>query len=436
MFMIKVRNFLTAVLLVLIFCACGECRERIALVIGNADYKESPLRNPVNDAEDVARALKKVGFDVTLLTNATQEQMESAITRFGDKLHKNSTGLFYFAGHGIEYNGTNYLLPVRANISAPGHLRYKTVAAQYVLSEMEESGSGLNLFFLDACRSNPGRSFTRNRGGGLAQMGGAEGTLIAYATSPNKTASDGDGSGRNSPYTKHLVRLIKSSNKPIELMLKDIRASVKKETNGAQTPWYNASIEGSFRFNRTDLSSQQAATNNPPPPPPPSVISTPSPAVVSGKIIPPPLEDLGKAYKVRLVYFVPTDKEVKPNYRQKAEVLMRVVADIYRREMKANGQKTRGLDFEFDEDGKLIVHLVKGTHPSVFYTGEPFNVDRLLNSQQQENLGKDGLFAQPADALFLGSGGGCRSDAHSAYLLGFCLRFGRYFSRRGHCQYD
>ena len=108
------------------------------------------------------------------------------------------------------------------------------------------------------------------------------------------------------------------------------------------------------------------------------------------QIIPPPLEDLGKAYKVRLVYFVPTDKEVKPNYRQKAEVLMQVVADIYRREMKANGQKTRGLDFEFDEDGKLIVHLVKGTHPSVFYTGEPFNVDRLLNSQQQETWEKTG----------------------------------------------
>ena len=108
------------------------------------------------------------------------------------------------------------------------------------------------------------------------------------------------------------------------------------------------------------------------------------------KIIPPPLKDLGKAYKVRLVYFVPTDKEAKPNYREKAEVLMRVVADVYRREMKANGQKTRGLDFEFDEDGKLKVHLVKGTHPSVFYTGQPFDVDRLLQTQQQETWEKTG----------------------------------------------
>ena len=119
------------------------------------------------------------------------------------------------------------------------------------------------------------------------------------------------------------------------------------------------------------------------------VVNT-SEGTTSKKIIPPPLKDLGKAYKVRLVYFVPTDKEVKPNYREKADVLMRVVADVYRREMKANGQKTRGLDFEFDDDGKLKVHLVKGAHPSVFYTGQPFDVDRLLQTQQQETWEKTG----------------------------------------------
>ncbi|MBQ96515.1 MAG: hypothetical protein CMP30_00785 [Roseibacillus sp.] len=99
---------------------------------------------------------------------------------------------------------------------------------------------------------------------------------------------------------------------------------------------------------------------------------------------PPPLEDLGKDYKVRLVYFVPTDREAKPGYREKCEVLMRVVADVYQREMKANHHQTRGLDFEFAEDGRLQVHLVKAKHPSTFYTGEPFDVDRLLNTQQQE----------------------------------------------------
>ena len=101
-------------------------------------------------------------------------------------------------------------------------------------------------------------------------------------------------------------------------------------------------------------------------------------------ILPPPLRDLGKDYKVRLVYFVPTDREVKQGYREKCEVLMRVVADVYRREMKANRHRTRGLDFEFAEDGRLQVHLVKAKHPSTFYTGEPFDVDRLLDTQQQE----------------------------------------------------
>ena len=101
-------------------------------------------------------------------------------------------------------------------------------------------------------------------------------------------------------------------------------------------------------------------------------------------IVPPVLKDLEKSYKVRIIYFVPSDREVKPNYQEKTEVLMRVVADVYRREMKAHGQKTRGLDFEFEEDGKLKVHLVKARKAASFYTGKPFDVDRLLNTQQQE----------------------------------------------------
>ena len=106
--------------------------------------------------------------------------------------------------------------------------------------------------------------------------------------------------------------------------------------------------------------------------------------ISSKYIIPPPLKDLGKDCKVRLVYFVPSDREVRPNFEAKADVLMRVVADVYRRELKANGIKTRGLDFEFNEDGTVKIHLVKGRHPSIAYTGEPFNVDHLLNTQQQE----------------------------------------------------
>ena len=110
----------------------------------------------------------------------------------------------------------------------------------------------------------------------------------------------------------------------------------------------------------------------------------PSPGENDALVIPPPLQDLQKEYKIRLVYFVPTDRQVKPGYREKCEVLMRVVADIYRREMKAHRHRTGGLDFEFAKDGRLKVHLVQAKHPSVFYTGDPFDVDHLLNSQQQE----------------------------------------------------
>ncbi|HUS40177.1 MAG TPA: hypothetical protein VMX74_12050 [Pirellulales bacterium] len=130
-----------------------------------------------------------------------------------------------------------------------------------------------------------------------------------------------------------------------------------------------------------------------------------TPTASSRYIIPPPLKDLGRAYKVRLVYFVPNDKNVKDEYQEKIEVLMRVVADIYRREFKSNGQRTRGLDFEFDNDGKLQVHLVNGDQPSVFYTGNPYSVDRLLDSTTQEVTVKLGAPDKRACLIFSEAGG-------------------------------
>ncbi|REJ67398.1 MAG: hypothetical protein DWQ31_11490 [Planctomycetota bacterium] len=137
-------------------------------------------------------------------------------------------------------------------------------------------------------------------------------------------------------------------------------------------------------------------------------------------IIPPPLKDLGRNYKVRVVYFVPTDKEVKNDYAEKIEVLMRVVADIYRRDLKANRQRSRGLDFEFDEEGELQVHLINGDHPSVFYTGEPFSVDRLLDSTQNEVLQKLGDPTGRACLIFSEAGG--IAEARPAYpYCGFAM---------------
>ncbi|MEA1953802.1 MAG: caspase family protein [Campylobacterota bacterium] len=233
-----------------------DARERVALVIGNADYLVKPLNNPVNDAEDIARALKELDFDVSLITNADQETMESAIQNFGQKLNENSVGLFYYSGHGIQHEGSNYLIPIAAmkNVQVAKHLRYKAVNAGYVLSEMHQSG--LNIVILDACRSNPFKSFSRSAERGLAKISGLEGTLIAYSTAPGKVALDGI--GRNSPYTKHLISLMKKPNVPIELMLKEVRTEVKSETNNKQSPWYEVSIDGEFIFSKKNISNHDS----------------------------------------------------------------------------------------------------------------------------------------------------------------------------------
>ncbi len=228
-------------------------KERVALVIGNSNYRVNPLSNPVNDARDMAKVLRELGFDVTLEVDADQMTMESAIDAFGDKLRKSAkaVGLFYFSGHGAQYAGTNYLIPINSirKISAAAHLRYKAVPAGYVLGVMPENG--LNIVILDACRNNPFKGFSKSLGQGLARMAGAEGSLIAYATAPGTVAWAGKASERNSPYTKHLLRFMKQPNLPIESILKKVRKAVILETrhnSTVQKPWYEASISDDFYF--------------------------------------------------------------------------------------------------------------------------------------------------------------------------------------------
>nr|VFJ65701.1 MAG: Caspase domain-containing protein [Candidatus Kentron sp. FW] len=224
--------------------APGNARERIALVIGNAAYQSVALRNPVNDARDMAKALKESGFQVSLVTDADQKRMKSAIRAFGKRLTANTVGLFYFSGHGVQYQGRNYLIPIGvvSEVSVPDHLITETVDMGYALAVMKQSGSDLNIVVLDACRDSPFKSFFKSLGKGLARIDQSEGILIAYATSPGKVTLDGH--GENSPYTKQLVRQIRKSDKPIELMLKAVRTAVKSDTGGMQVPWYEASIGG------------------------------------------------------------------------------------------------------------------------------------------------------------------------------------------------
>ncbi|MEY2633433.1 MAG: hypothetical protein RIR00_2087, partial [Pseudomonadota bacterium] len=218
--------------------------KRVALVIGNAAYPGSPLKNPVNDAKDMATALRKLGFDVIERTNVGQKDMNRAITLFGSKLGGDSIALFYYAGHGMQVKGRNFLIPIDAQIDSEASVRSETVDVDALLEQLSQGS--LNLVILDACRNNPFERRFRSVGGGLAQMEAPKGTLIAYATAPGKVASDGD--GRNGLYTQELLKIIQTPGLEVEKAFKRVRASVAKATGDAQIPWEASSLTGDFFF--------------------------------------------------------------------------------------------------------------------------------------------------------------------------------------------
>jgi uncharacterized caspase-like protein len=219
---------------------------RTALVIGNSAYSSVPLKNPINDATDMAAALQKAGFTVMLNKNAKLREMEEAIESFGNSLKRGGVGLFYFAGHGVQVNGVNYLLPVGAKINKESDVKYEAVDANKILDEMASANNGLNIVLFDACRDNPfARSF-RSASRGLAIVSSAPtGTFISYSTGPGQVARDGE--GRNSPYTGVLLRYMKEPGLNIEDVFKNVRQTLRKETG--QVPWELSSLEGKFFFN-------------------------------------------------------------------------------------------------------------------------------------------------------------------------------------------
>ena len=227
----------------------SEPRHRRALVIGNASYPDTPLRNPINDAMDIADTLRHLGFDVTLHQDADKPTMEKAINLFTQAVPHGSAGLFFFAGHGVQIEGVNYLVPIDARLNAASDVKYHAVVADWVLARMDESGMDAKLLLLDACRNNPlGRSWTRALSRGLAVMETPKGALIAYATSPGKTALDGQ--GRNSPFTGQLLRELGRPGRDIEVALKAVRAGVQQTTQGQQIPWVASSMTGDLYLGR------------------------------------------------------------------------------------------------------------------------------------------------------------------------------------------
>lgn len=225
----------------------ASSNRRIALVIGIGAYATSPLKNPPNDATDMAAALSKVGFTVEHGVDLTQRQMKAMIREFGQKLKAGGQGLFYFAGHGVQLKGRNYLIPVDAEITSEADVEDQGVDANLVMGLMDEAGNGLNVVILDACRNNPfARSF-RSSMNGLVQVDAPTGTLVAYSTAPGKVARDG--MGRNGAYTAELLKQISVPGLPIEELMKRVRANLKQQTNGEQIPWESSSLVGAFYLN-------------------------------------------------------------------------------------------------------------------------------------------------------------------------------------------
>lgn len=226
--------------------AAPAAEERHALVIGNSAYAQGPLRNPVNDARAVAKALGGTGFKVTLVEDATQPAMVRAIRLFGERIAKGGVGLFYFAGHGLQVKGRNYLVPVNADIAHEEEIEFNAVDVNLVLAKMDAAKNGLNIVILDACRNNPFQRSFRSMQTGLAQMDAPTGTFIAFATAPGSVAADG--TGEHGVYTKYLLAEMTKPGIPIEQLFKQVRNGVMRETANRQIPWESSSLRGDFAF--------------------------------------------------------------------------------------------------------------------------------------------------------------------------------------------
>ena len=220
---------------------------KLALVFGNSSYKKAPLRNPVNDARLIAEMLEASGFQVVRAENASLREMRRAVRDFGDRLKESGgVGLFYFAGHGIQVRGENYLVSIDSDIQREEEIAEDSISAQLVLDKMLAAGNRMNIIILDACRDNPFSGRSRSSGSGLASMNAGVGSLIAYATAPGMVAADG--AGKNGLYTRHLANAMATPGLPIEEVFKRVRVAVRTESNKQQVPWESTSLEGEFSF--------------------------------------------------------------------------------------------------------------------------------------------------------------------------------------------
>lgn len=237
---------------------------KLALLIGNADYSYAPLKNPINDITDLGKALDKLGFDVTILENPSYQQSLTSIDSFYKKiaLDYEATTVFYYAGHAVQMNNMNYMIPVDAKIIDSKSLAEQSVSINHLLKAMQQTINRKNLVILDACRNNPfaikqSKQLSAARSlpavnkqlldidDGLAPVEAPAGTIIAYATEPGNVAKDG--SGRNGTYTKYLLRHMRK-HVTIEEVFKKVRKDVVAATKGQQIPWEHSSLYKTVYF--------------------------------------------------------------------------------------------------------------------------------------------------------------------------------------------
>lgn len=218
---------------------------RVALVIGNSDYPEAPLRNPANDARDMAQSLEALGFTVIHLENADKRAMVEAIRDFSKRAFE-GVALFYYAGHGLQVDGINYLVPLNTDIESEADVEFEAVSADFILAQMEQAEAFLNVIILDACRNNPFTRSFRSDSRGLAFQAAPQGSIIAFATSPGSVAADGEGD--NGLYTAELLKLLPSPGLSIEDLFKEVGRAVSQETGDEQRPWVSSDFYGDFSF--------------------------------------------------------------------------------------------------------------------------------------------------------------------------------------------
>ncbi len=269
----KIRLALAALLAALTLQPGTVLAARVALVVGNAAYEKSPLINPINDARAMSAKLRELGFTVTEALNLKRDQIGITIERFLGQINRGDSAAFFYAGHGVQVDGRNYLLAVDASLQSQYDVPLNAIDVTRFLGRLENTGANVKLMFLDACRDNPFMARFRGSGNrGLARMGDApNGTLISFATRPGGVAADGDGS--NGLYTSQLLRYIDQPGLPVELMLKKVATATLQASQGKQSPWIEGGITGDFIFN--EATPVQAKTPAPAPAAAPAAMSPP-----------------------------------------------------------------------------------------------------------------------------------------------------------------